>query len=134
MKKVLRVLNKYNVKKTPTKLEKKLRLWENFKDYLLDTYEDVDFEKGSFSDKYYVTKWLRTRHAFAFKFPNKVVQVLFNDNSEIRITGKPHKIVSYVSSKGDISHFPLEAALETQDIDLAKRMTYSKKLVEELLK
>ena len=86
---------KYTVKKTPPMIEKKLRLWENFKDYLLDTYDISEIEGGSFSEKYYVVKWLRSRKAFWFKFPNKVIQVLFNDNSEIRIIGKPAKIQSY---------------------------------------
>lgn len=55
---------KYTIKKTPQMLEKKLKLCENFKDYLLDNYESEDTEKGSFCDQFYVTKWLRSRNAF----------------------------------------------------------------------
>lgn len=127
-------IKKYNVKKTPSTLDKKFRLLENFKDYLLDTYKDVEFNKGSFSDKVYVKKWIRSRNAFAFKLPDKVVQVLFNDESEIRMAGKPNKIVSYLSKTGTLTHITLEGALASKDEELKKRLNYAKKIIAELLK
>ena len=123
---------KYNVKKAPSVLEKRLRLINNFKEYLLENYGDVDFDKGKFSDKVYVKNWLRSRHAFAFLLPNKAAQVLFNDNTEIRVIGKPNKVVSYVSKEGELTTCSLDVALESQDVDFTKRLTYAKKIIKEL--
>jgi len=129
----LESVKKYNIKKLPHTLDKKLRILENFKSYLLKSYEGAEIEKGSMNCDVYVKNWIRSRQAFAFKLPNKVVQVLFNDNSEIRISGKPNKIVSYVSTDGTRNDFSLDAAHDLNDPKLKKRLKYSKKILKAIL-
>jgi len=126
------IMRKFNTQKLPQEWEKKFRLMTNFKAYLMESYNGSDLQKSSFSDRYYVKGWIRTRHAFAFKLPNKTIQIMFNDKSEIRMIARPNKIVSYVSSDRKVTHYPLSAAVETDDINLAKRLTYTKKIMKEL--
>jgi hypothetical protein len=58
---------------------------------------------------------------------------LFNDSSQVRMTGKPEKIITYVDKYGDFKEMSLEAAYEQSDPQLAKRLEYSKKCLKNLL-
>jgi polo-like kinase 1 len=48
----------------------------------------------------YVKKWMRTRHAIMFRLSNKIVQVNFQDHTEI-ILSSESKVVTYVNKKGE---------------------------------
>ena len=89
---------------------------------------------GGKDHEIHVDKWLRTRNAFAFKFDKKVIQILFNDNTEIRLMKKPTKMISYVNKDRDLFHYSLSIALESHDLELAKRLEYARKITEELIK
>ena len=76
---------------------------------------------------------MRSKNAFAFRFSKKTVQVLFNDNSEIRMIGKPKKIVIYINSKGENQEMELESALDSDDKQFLKRLEYARKMIKELV-
>mmetsp|Transcript_39499 Transcript_39499/g.29176 ORF Transcript_39499/g.29176 Transcript_39499/m.29176 type:complete len:81 (+) Transcript_39499:1441-1683(+) len=54
----------------------------------------------------YLKKWMRTRHALLFRLSNKIVQVSFEDGSEI-VMASTSKKVSYLSKMGERTNYSL---------------------------
>jgi polo-like kinase 1 len=54
----------------------------------------------------YVKKWMRTKHAIMFRLSNKIVQVNFQDHTEILLNSE-NRFVTYVNKKGERSTMPL---------------------------
>jgi polo-like kinase 1 len=48
----------------------------------------------------YVKKWMRTKHAIMFRLSNKIVQVNFQDHTEILLNSES-RLVTYVNKKGE---------------------------------
>jgi polo-like kinase 1 len=48
----------------------------------------------------YVKKWMRTKHAIMFRLSNKIVQVSFQDHTEILLNSES-RLVTYVNKKGE---------------------------------
>ena len=51
------------------------------------------------SEIVYVKKWMRTKYAVMFRLSNKLVQVNFQDHTEIILSSET-KMVTYVNKKG----------------------------------
>lgn len=93
----------------------------------------VDVEKKAMSvDTVYVKKWMRTRHAIMFRLSNKVVQVNFQDHTEI-ILSSESKVVTYVNKKGERLTYPLSTAMESSNMEMAKRLKYTKDILTHML-
>jgi polo-like kinase 1 len=60
---------------------------------------------GGASDVY-VKKWMRTRHAIMFRLSNKIVQVNFQDATEILLNSES-RMVTYVNKKAERTTMPL---------------------------
>ena len=95
-----------------------------------DTTEKVKKEMGE--DTVYVKKWMRTRHAIMFRLSNKVVQVNFQDHTEI-ILSSESKVVTYVNKKGERLTYPLSTAMESSNMEMAKRLKYTKDILTHML-
>lgn len=54
----------------------------------------------------YVKKWMRTKHAIMFRLSNKIVQVNFQDHTEILLNSE-NRLVTYVNKRGERSIMPL---------------------------
>jgi len=80
----------------------------------------------------YVKKWMRTRHAIMFRLSNKIVQVCFQDHTEI-ILSSESRIVTYVNKKGERSTYPLSSALESNNYEMTKRLKYTKDILTHML-
>ena len=80
----------------------------------------------------YVKKWMRTRHAIMFRLSNKVVQVNFQDHTEIMLSSET-KIVTYVNKKGERSTYPLNSAMESANLEMVKRLKYTKDILTHML-
>ena len=80
----------------------------------------------------YVKKWMKTRHAIMFRLSNKIVQVTFTDRTEILLSSE-NKTVTYVNKKGERSHYPLATALESTNLEMAKRLKYTKEILTHML-
>ena len=134
-------------------LQKKVTLLQHFKNYLegdnttSSKNEDKDKEKEETEEKEkekdkdkeigekpftYVKKWMRTRHAIMFRLSNKIVQVCFQDHTEI-ILSSESRIVTYVNKKGDRSTYPLSSALENSNYEMTKRLKYTKDILTHML-
>jgi polo-like kinase 1 len=138
----------------PPELKKKVTLLQHFKSYLegessnnsnTNTEKDKEAPKEDDATKKeenqkelnekpftYVKKWMRTRHAIMFRLSNKIVQVCFQDHTEI-ILSSESRIVTYVNKKGERSTYPLSTALENSNYEMTKRLKYTKDILTHML-
>ena len=80
----------------------------------------------------YVKKWMRTRHAIMFRLSNKIVQVNFQDHTEI-LLNSDNRLVTYVNKKGERSIMPLSQALDSNNAEMTKRLKYTKDILTHML-
>ena len=67
-----------------------------------------------------------------FRLSNKIVQVDFKDKTEI-ILSSENKMVTYVNKKGERSNYPLATDLESTNLEMAKRLKYTKEILQHML-
>ena len=96
--------------------------------------KDVDMvdESGKGSALVYVKKWMRTKHAIMFRLSNKIVQVNFQDHTEILLNSES-RLVTYVNKKGERQTLPLNVALESNNAEMTKRLKYTKDILTHML-
>ena len=132
----------------PKDLQKKVTLLQHFKNYLEgensnnnNTNKETPKEGENKNEKEketpdkpftYVKKWMRTRHAIMFRLSNKIVQVCFQDHTEI-ILSSESRIVTYVNKKSERSTYPLSTALENSNYEMTKRLKYTKDILTHML-
>jgi len=80
----------------------------------------------------YVKKWMRTKHAIMFRLSNKIVQVNFQDHTEILLNSE-NRYVTYVNKKGERSTMPLNQALDSNNAEMTKRLKYTKDILTHML-
>ena len=149
------IISTHTMNEYPKELQKKVTLLHHFKNYLEgdnnnndqqtqsntnqqeegDTKEDKDKDKDK--DKKdkpftYVKKWMRTRHAIMFRLSNKIVQVCFQDKTEI-ILSSESRVVTYANKRGERTTYPLSTALEMSNYEMTKRLKYTKDILTHML-
>lgn len=67
-----------------------------------------------------------------FRLSNKVVQVNFQDHTEIMLSSET-KVVTYVNKKGERSTYPLSSAMESANLEMVKRLKYTKDILTHML-
>ena len=75
---------------------------------------------------------MRTRHAIMFRLSNKIVQVNFQDHTEI-LLNSDNRLVTYVNKKGERSIMPLSQALDSNNAEMTKRLKYTKDILTHML-
>lgn len=110
----------FSIDDYPKDLYKKVMLTQLFRKHLGVKLIESEGEKIVF-----LKSWVRTPHAVLFRLSNKVIQVCFNDKSEL-IFSNVSKNVVYVRKNGQYDVYPMINALENGDGDLVKRLKYSK--------
>lgn len=141
--------NPHTLTKYPEDLEKKVKLLRYFKSYLdgdpngtkennteikvsgIEEAPQVG-DKTKKTNFAYVKKWMRTKHAIMFRLSNKIVQVCFQDHTEI-ILSSESRVVTYCNKKGDRSSYPLSSALESNNYEMTKRLKYTKDILTHML-
>ena len=155
------IVTSHTLSDYPTSLQKKVTLLQHFRSYLegdnsnsqnkeisakdnnfgIKTNFPVDEESKSVSSDLnkkpitnfiYVKKWMRTRHAIMFRLSNKIVQVCFQDHTEI-ILSSESRVVTYANKKGERSTYPLSSALESNNYEMTKRLKYTKDILTHML-
>ena len=134
----------------PIELKNKVALLGHFKNYLegegnnnkndeKKKDKDIDNEKDKKKEKkideksfIYVKKWMKTRHAIMFRLTNKIVQVYFQDHTEILLSSES-KVVTYVNKKEERLTYPLSKALEDSNYEMTKRLKYTKDILTHML-
>lgn len=112
-------MTQYSFANFPAELQKKVTLLQHFKSYLEQNYDPQEKEQLVQRNKLnqankllyppgsvYVKKWMRTKHAIMFRLSNKIVQVNFQDHTEILLNSE-NRYVTYVNKKGERSTMPL---------------------------
>ena len=124
----------------PKNLHKKVTLLQHFRSYL----EGVRTQATVYTDgaeplpasqnvsKVYLKKWMKTKHAIMFRLSNKIVQVDFQDKTQI-ILSSQSKMVTYVNKKSERSEYPIATALESRNSEMAKRLKYTKEILTHML-
>eukprot|EP00818_Percolomonas_sp_WS_P007406 CAMPEP_0117435386 /NCGR_PEP_ID=MMETSP0759-20121206/454_1 /TAXON_ID=63605 /ORGANISM="Percolomonas cosmopolitus, Strain WS" /LENGTH=638 /DNA_ID=CAMNT_0005226931 /DNA_START=1 /DNA_END=1917 /DNA_ORIENTATION=+ len=81
----------------------------------------------------YVKMWVKTSHAYVFRLSNRVVQVAFNDASEIILSSEA-KLITYTNRHGDKKTYTLSSVMSSySDPGLAKRLKYAKDVLFSLI-
>ena len=75
---------------------------------------------------------MKTKHAILFRLSNKIVQVSFLDQTEIILSSET-KIVTYMDKKGQLSTYPLNTALDSNNYEMTKRLKYTKDILTHML-
>jgi polo-like kinase 1 len=114
----------------PKEISKKVTLLQHFRSYLEgDAKQETCIEgEESAGVPTYVKKWMRTKHAIMFRLSNKIVQVNFQDHTEVVLSSES-RMVTYVNKKGERSTHPLNTALESSNGEMSKRLKYTKDLL-----
>lgn len=117
------VMTTHSLLDYPKELQKKVTLLQHFRSYLennaatqgsgasgptsgksANVESDVEMKDESGQPKQgpvvYVKKWMRTKHAIMFRLSNKIVQVSFQDHTEILLNSES-RLVTYVNKKGE---------------------------------
>jgi polo-like kinase 1 len=120
------VMTTHSLLEYPKELQKKVTLLQHFRSYLENNAQtngsgtngptsgksaniDSDVEMrdettqkmaNSGGPIVYVKKWMRTKHAIMFRLSNKIVQVSFQDHTEILLNSES-RLVTYVNKKGE---------------------------------
>jgi hypothetical protein len=67
-----------------------------------------------------------------FRLSNKIVQVNFQDHTEILLNSE-NRYVTYVNKKGERSTMPLNQALDSNNAEMTKRLKYTKDILTHML-
>ena len=153
------IISTHTMSEYPKELQKKVTLLHHFKNYLegesnsndqqeqtnANDQENENAEKDGDKDKdkdkdkekkdkpfTYVKKWMRTRHAIMFRLSNKIVQVCFQDKTEI-ILSSESRVVTYANKRGERTTYPLNTALEMSNYEMTKRLKYTKDILTHML-
>lgn len=147
------IISQHSLSEYPKELQKKVTLLQHFKGYLdgdnntnnnvINNFNSVNINSPTqeqlteenakkATNMIYVKKWMRTKHAIMFRLSNKIVQVCFQDQTEI-ILSSESRVVTYVNKKGERLTFPLSNALESNNSEMTKRLKYTKDILTHML-
>jgi polo-like kinase 1 len=112
----------------PAELNKKVTLLTHFKKHLA-----INNATGEVSEPMtFIKKWLTTQHAVIFRLSNKVVQVYFQDKTELMLCSGTKQVV-YIDKNLKITVFPLASAMESGNREMTKRLRYTKEILTNML-
>lgn len=129
------VVSEHLLTEYPKELQKKVTLLQHFRSYLEgDVKQETGEERQDEAEfgNIYVKKWMKTRHAIMFRLSNKIVQVNFQDHTEIILSSET-RMVTYVNKKGERNTYPLSNALESTNQEMTKRLKYTKEILSNML-
>ena len=131
-------IERYKISSIPNDLTNKMKLLINFKMYFdpennckLEADEQnniIQPKDQNFTEIIYVKKWLVAKHAILFRLSNCLVQVIFEDKTEI-ILSKEMNQVTYVNKKMERLIYNLNSALESNNREMTKRLSYTKDIL-----
>lgn len=133
----------YDLKAYPDlpQMGKKVTLLQHFRNYLegakAETFKPVpDAKQLSVPSKEdylpYLKKWMKTKHAIMFRLSNKLVQVDFQDKTQIKLSSHT-KMVTYLDKKGKIIKVNIAKAFEDNNAEMQKRLKYTKEILTHML-
>ena len=125
----------YSFGQFPTELKKKVMLLQHFKSYLdgvkFEAPSRAPFSKTEYNDVF-LKKWRRAKKAILFRLSNKVIQVVFQDVSELILSSNSGN-VTFITAKREVRSSALATDLEKKDPSLFKRLNYAKEILVHML-
>lgn len=119
----------YTIEKYPKELQKKVTLLEHFRNYLeVPSKGKTQKPMSENGELVYLKKWLKTKHAMLFRLSTRMIEVVFEDRTEIVLRSEAREFF-YVSKRQDWEAFPLASALTSQNSEVAKRFKYAKEVL-----
>ena len=122
------IYTEYEFSDYPQELDTKVKLLLHFKKSLKT--------EGAFCESLspfpYLKKWVITSHAIIFRLSTKIVQVYFQDKSELMLCSDT-KFVVYINKHGEITSSGLANALDCGNKEMARRLRYTKEMIATLL-
>ncbi len=124
----------------PADLKKKVVLIQHFKGYLDGVKYEPELskphperddsldEEGKAYHELFLKKWKRAKKAVLFRLSNKVIQVCYQDSSEL-ILASGSGSVTFITARKEIKTTPLYSDLEKHDPSLFKRLNYAKEIL-----
>jgi polo-like kinase 1 len=112
----------------PAEFQKKVTLLQHFRKHLAVT-DPINEVSAPLT---FIKKWLTTQHAVIFRLSNKVVQVYFQDKTELMLCSGTKQVV-YIDKTANISVFPLATAMESGNREMTKRLRYTKEILTNML-
>lgn len=119
----------------PVDLKKKVTLLQHFRSYFLGENEPPSLQRTirhKSPHQIYLKKWMTTHHATIFRLSNKVIQVNFKDDTEILLCSEDKEVI-YRGKKGEKLKYSLNTALESDNKEMTKRLSYTKDLLTKML-
>ena len=120
---------RFRVDEFPEHLYKKVMLMQMFKKQL----RAKELEPSQATEVHYLKNWMKTAHCMLFRLSNKVIQVCFNDGTELLFSSQS-KNVTYITKTSEIISYPLSTAIDLGNKEMVKRIKYSKELLVTMLK
>ena len=118
----------HSISQFPPEFQKKVTLLQHFRKHL--AIAETGQEKVA--TLIFVKKWLTTQHAVIFRLSNKVVQVYFQDKTELMLCSKNKQVV-YIDKVAKITVFPLATAMDSGNKEMTKRLRYTKEILTNML-
>jgi len=128
----------------PDSLQKKVTLLKHFRNYLLEQQKRAE-EEGSedlvcleelcadpLAPLVYLKKWVRTKHAIVFRLSNHSIQIVFYDQTEILLTSD-ERFITYVDKQRQRNTYILDEGLIVASPEIAKRLKYSKDILQQFV-
>lgn len=112
----------------PAEFQKKITLLQHFRKHLAIEHPGSE----TTSPLTYIKKWLTTQHAVIFRLSNKIVQVFFQDKTELMLCSGSKQVV-YLDKNANITIFPLATAMESGNKEMTKRLRYTKEILTNML-
>lgn len=140
----------YTIGQYPEPIKLKVKLLSHFWSYLSGEIRHKDFVAKALQNLddpeligkkkdhthqgiVFVRKWFQTKHATIFVISNSLIQVVFNDASEILLGGQvsdfSKEVVTWINKKGRKINHLLKTALEVDDADFQKKLKYSNEII-----
>ena len=121
-------LMEYEFTQYPPELQKKVTLLQYFRKHL----KTEEYLQEGVNPLPYVKKWIITSHAIIFRLSNKLVQVYFQDKSELMLCSDTKHVV-YINKHGEIASSALCNALDNGNKEMNKRLRYTKEIITTML-
>ena len=131
------IVTEHTLSHYPESLNKKVTLLRHFRNYLLEQQQKSDdgntlTDGNSGREMVFLKKWVRTKHAIFFRLSDQTVQIVFYDHTEILLTPDERHITYVDKSKNRCTYYLTDELVGAKE-DIAKRLRYTKEILEQLV-
>ena len=103
-------MSHFTIGEYPEDLRKKVILLQHFKSYLDNIKFKPPTSETAPSERYwdvYLKKWKKANKATLFRLSNKIIQVIFQDQSELILSSGSGNVI-FITSKKEVKKMPLQ--------------------------